>query len=64
MTPNEFKAWLDGFSAAIIDAPTKEQWEIIKKKVENIREESSWKSAEPQHKKMYDNYWWINAPTS
>jgi hypothetical protein len=27
----EFKAWFDGFAAAITDAPTPAQWEIIKK---------------------------------
>lgn len=33
---SEFKAWFDGFSHAINETPSKEQWEIIKKKVEEI----------------------------
>lgn len=30
MTPNEFKAWFDGFCAAIGGAPSEEQFQIIK----------------------------------
>lgn len=33
MTVNEFKAWIDGFSAAINGAPTLEQWDTIKAKL-------------------------------
>lgn len=33
MTINEFKAWLDGFSAAIDGAPTPEQWDTIRAKL-------------------------------
>jgi hypothetical protein len=32
----EFKAWLDGFSAAIGDAPTPEQWAKIREKLETV----------------------------
>jgi hypothetical protein len=39
MTLNEFKAWLDGFNAAINGAPTKVQWETIQKKFSEVRAE-------------------------
>lgn len=36
MTPQEFKAWLEGFSEAIDEAPTPEQWAKIKAKAAKI----------------------------
>ncbi len=36
MTLQEFMAWLDGFSAAIGDAPTPEQWATIKAKLADV----------------------------
>ena len=33
MTLGEFKSWLDGFSAAIGDAPTPEQWALVRSKL-------------------------------
>jgi hypothetical protein len=39
MTLNEFKAWLDGFNAAINGAPTKVQWETIQKKFSEVQAE-------------------------
>lgn len=36
MTFSEFKAWLNGFSHSIQNAPTKERWEIIKKQLELV----------------------------
>ncbi len=36
MTFNEFKSWLDGFSEAIGDAPTPEQWAKVKAKVNEV----------------------------
>lgn len=36
MTISEFKAWLDGYSIAIIDAPTPEQWVMIKSKLDLV----------------------------
>lgn len=33
MTVNEFKAWIDGFGAAINGAPTLDQWDTIKAKL-------------------------------
>lgn len=36
MTFNEFKSWLDGFSEAIGDAPTPEQWAKVKAKVGEV----------------------------
>ena len=38
MTLNEFRAWFDGFSEAIGDAPTPEQWAKIKAKLAQARE--------------------------
>lgn len=36
MTLNEFRAWFDGFSEAIGDAPTPDQWAKIKAKVDAL----------------------------
>lgn len=36
MQLNEFKAWLDGFSEAIGDAPTPEQWAKVKAKFAEV----------------------------
>ncbi len=36
MTPNEFKAWFDGFTEAFEGSPTKKQWERIKSRVAEI----------------------------
>ena len=38
MTLNEFRAWFDGFSEAIGDAPTPEQWARIKAKLAQARD--------------------------
>lgn len=37
MTLSEFKAWLDGFSDAMGDAPTPEQWAKIKAKLAQVQ---------------------------
>ncbi len=37
MTLGEFKAWLDGFSAAINGAPTVEQWATIREKLSEVQ---------------------------
>ena len=39
MKLNEFKAWLDGYSEAIDEYPTKSQWEKILAKVQDIEPE-------------------------
>ncbi len=36
MTPSEFKAWFEGFCEGIDGAPSKEQFERIKERVEKI----------------------------
>lgn len=36
MTPNEFKAWFDGFTEAFTGCPTKIQWTRIKARVAEI----------------------------
>lgn len=38
MTLSEFKAWLDGMSDGIADAPTPEQWAKVKEKLADVRE--------------------------
>lgn len=38
MTIAEFKAWMDGYSIAIIDAPTPDQWVMIKRKLDLVCE--------------------------
>lgn len=37
MTVAEFKAWLDGFEASVMGAPTEEQWAKIKAKIGAIK---------------------------
>lgn len=37
MTLQEFKAWLDGFSDAMGDAPTAHQWAKIKAKLATVQ---------------------------
>src|SRR4051812_5618302 len=36
MTPNEFKAWFDGFTEAFDRVPTKAQWARVKERVAEI----------------------------
>lgn len=36
MTLSEFKAWLEGFEAAMGDAPTSDQWGKIKAKLAEV----------------------------
>ena len=38
MTFNEFKSWLDGFSEAIGEAPTPEQWAKVMDKLATVQE--------------------------
>lgn len=38
MTVSEFRAWLDGYSAVIGDAPTADQWATIKAKLADVHE--------------------------
>lgn len=38
MNVTEFKCWLDGFKHSLTDAPTKDQWETILKKLNCVRE--------------------------
>jgi hypothetical protein len=41
MKLNEFKAWINGFDTAINGSPTQEQWELIKKKLAEVKEYDS-----------------------
>ena len=36
MNVQEFKAWMEGFEEAMIDAPTPEQWAKIKAKINSL----------------------------
>lgn len=36
MTPDQFKAWFEGFCEGIADAPTREQWAKVKAKVTDL----------------------------
>lgn len=42
MTITEFRAWLDGFGAAMSGAPTEEQWATIKAKIATMRDAGSY----------------------
>lgn len=37
MTPDQFKAWFEGFCEGITDAPTPEQWAKIKAKIADLK---------------------------
>lgn len=64
MTPNEFKAWFDGFTEAFTGCPTKAQWTRIKARVAEI-------DGKPVTERVYvDRYWptylryYPNSPSS
>lgn len=51
MTPQEFKAWFDGFTEAFTGCPTKAQWTRIKARVAEI-------DGQPVTERIYvDRYW-------
>jgi hypothetical protein len=41
MTFKEFKAWLDGYSHTINECPTQERLDVIKKKMDDVCENST-----------------------
>lgn len=53
MTLSEFRAWLDGFSEGVGDAPTPEQWQRIQQKLAEVIEiapappPAQWPTREP-----------------
>lgn len=52
MTPQEFKAWFDGFTEAMSGCPTKAQWGRIKERVAEI-------DGRAVTERVYlDRYWW------
>lgn len=55
MTIAEFKAWLEGFEAALTGAPTPEQWETIKAKIAQLREPAGLPSGYRPHKWLPDH---------
>lgn len=51
MTPQEFKAWFDGFTEALTGCPNKAQWTRIKERVAEI-------DGRPVTERVYvDRYW-------
>ena len=64
MTPNEFKAWFDGFCEAFDKTPTQKQWARIKERVaeidgkpvtERVFVDRYWP---PYQKPYFDPYYW------
>jgi hypothetical protein len=62
MTPQEFKAWFEGFTEAFAGVPTKAQWARVKERVGEI-------DGKPVTERIYlDRYWnyprpyWDNYP--
>lgn len=53
MTPDQFKAWFEGFCEAIDATPTPEQWAKIKAKVADIREKPLVTLREPEFKRQW-----------
>lgn len=51
MTPQEFKAWFDGFTEAFTGIPTKAQWARIKERVGEI-------DGRPVTERVYVDRWW------
>jgi len=51
MTPNEFKAWFDGFTEAFSGTPTKAQWARIKARVAEI-------DGQPITERVFVDRWW------
>lgn len=70
MTISEFKAWLEGFEAALNGPPTEDQWATIKAKIAQLREvhidplPSGYKWRDP----VKPSPWWettnLGAPTT
>lgn len=58
MTIAEFKAWLEGFEAALNGAPTEDQWATIKAKIAQLREVH----IDPLHAKYRRTTWWECPP--
>lgn len=60
MLVSEFKAWFDGFSDGITDAPTKEQWAKIKSKIEDVQPQTETHYVRGDHtavtKTFHDGY--------
>lgn len=54
MTIKEFKAWLEGFDAAIDGSPSPEQWVKIKEKLATV-ESIDWSTVFPNPNKVYRN---------
>ncbi len=51
MTPQEFKAWFDGYTEALDGLPSKKQWDRIKSRVAEID------GKETTHTVFVNRYW-------
>lgn len=58
MTPDQFKAWFEGFCEGISDAPTPEQWAKIKAKIGELRAAVPAPSRPPE----WNRQWGQNGP--
>ena len=63
MTIAEFKAWLEGFEAAMGNAPTPEQWETIKAKITQLREPAGLPNGYKWRDFVKPAPWWECPPT-
>lgn len=63
MTPQEFKAWFDGFTEAVPDAPTNEQWKRIKERVSEIDGRLITERVFIDRWNQYSPHWWPYSPT-
>lgn len=59
MTPQEFKAWFEGFTEAMSGSPTKEQWKRIKARVGEIDDVAvSYPMFVDRYVRHYPHYVW------
>lgn len=55
MTPQEFKAWFEGFTEAFDKVPTKAQWTRVKERVAEI-------DGRPVTERVYIDRYWSSVP--
>jgi hypothetical protein len=67
MTPDQFKAWFEGFCEAIEQAPTPEQWAKIKGKVTELKALGIGQRLDPNpnwHRQWVQNGYSVGEPFS
>lgn len=63
MTPQEFKAWFDGFNEGVDAVPTEKQWKKIKERVAQIDNVSvTYPVYVDKYRPYWDKSWWLNQP--